>query len=99
MVAANWRGCDVGARANANPGMHFFHAYLASAYALKGESERAAVALAEARKLATEGTYSSIPRLRLWRSLSQDRGARPEIRALFEDTFFAGLRKVGVPEE
>jgi adenylate cyclase len=84
---------------NANPGMHFFHAHLASAYALKGETERSAAALAEARKLAIEGTYSSIARLGLWGSLSQSRGARPEIRALFQATYYAGLRKAGMPEE
>jgi adenylate cyclase len=84
---------------NANPRIPFFHANLASAYALKGETERAAAALAEARQLDAQGHYSTISRLRLWRSLSQDRGARPEIRALFEATYFAGLRKAGIPEE
>jgi adenylate cyclase len=83
----------------ANPGMPFFHAYLASAHALKGETERAAAELAEARRFATEGTYSTIARLRLRLSLSQNRGARPEIHALFEATHFAGLRMAGMPEE
>jgi adenylate cyclase len=84
---------------NANPRIPFFHSHLASACALKGETERAAAALAEARKLATEGTYSSIARVRLRASESQRRGARPEIRALYEATHFAGLRKAGMPEE
>jgi tetratricopeptide (TPR) repeat protein len=83
----------------ANPAIPFFHSYLASAYALKGEIERAAAALAEARRLASEGDYSSIARLKLRDSLSQNRGTRAEIRALFEATHFAGLRKAGMPEE
>jgi tetratricopeptide (TPR) repeat protein len=88
-----------GRACRANPGITFFHAFLASAYALKGEIERAAAALAEARRLDTEGHYSSIARVRLRASQSQGRGARPEIRALFEATHYAGLRKAGMPEE
>jgi adenylate cyclase len=84
---------------NANPRIPFFHANLASAYALKGEAERAAAALAEAQRLDTEGHYSTIARVRLRASESQRRGARPEIRALYEATYFAGLRKAGMPEE
>jgi adenylate cyclase len=84
---------------SANPAIPFFHAYLASAYALKGETARAAAELAETRRLAPEGNYSTIARLRFRRSLGQHQGARPEIRALFEATFYAGLRKAGMPEE
>jgi tetratricopeptide (TPR) repeat protein len=84
---------------NANPRIPFFHANLASAYALEGEAERAAAALAEAQRLDTEGHYSTIARVRLRASESQRRGARPEIRALYEATYFAGLRKAGMPEE
>jgi tetratricopeptide (TPR) repeat protein len=73
-----------------------FHLHLASAYALKGDTERAGVGLAEAQKLQGEDSYSSIVRVRLD---SQFRGAGPEIRALFEATYLAGLRKAGVPEE
>jgi adenylate cyclase len=83
---------------SANPEIPFFHASLASAYALKGETERAAAALAEARGLDTEGYYSTIARVRLWGSLTQTRGMRPEIRALFEATYYVGLRKAGMPE-
>ena len=36
---------------SANPKLPLVHAYLASAYALKGETERAAAELAEARRL------------------------------------------------
>ena len=40
------------------------HACLASAYALKGETERAAAELAEARRLSGDDRYSSIARLK-----------------------------------
>jgi TolB-like protein/class 3 adenylate cyclase len=69
--------------------------FLASAYALKGDNERAATELAEARKLSGEGS--------LWQSIALARaGTRyetPAIRALAEATFFEGLRRAGVPEE
>jgi adenylate cyclase len=69
------------------------HARRASAYALKGETERAA-ALAEARRLSGDDRYSSIARLK-----AVEYFAAPKVRALFEATYFAGLRKAGVPEE
>jgi adenylate cyclase len=72
------------------------HARLASAYALKGESERAAAELTEARRLAADGRYSSIARLR---AVGNFGAAAPKIRALFEATYLAGLRKAGMPEE
>jgi adenylate cyclase len=76
-----------------NPGSPWPHAWLASAYALKGDLDRAAAELAEARRLLGGRAYSSIAsmRARYW--------GVPSIRALHEDTFFAGLRKAGVPEE
>jgi hypothetical protein len=43
------------------------HAYLASAYALKGETERAAAELAEARRLVGEDRFSSIAHVRAFR--------------------------------
>jgi hypothetical protein len=67
---------------------------LASAYALKGETEHASAELTEARRLGGEGSYSSIARLR-----GGGLGAAPKIRGLVETTYFAGLRKAGVPEE
>ena len=82
-----------------DPEIPFFHAYLASAYALHGDAEQANDELAEARRLDGEGNYSSIAREMLRQSLSQNRGTRPEIRALIEATYFAGLRKAGMPEE
>jgi tetratricopeptide (TPR) repeat protein len=82
-----------------NPEIPFFHAYLASAYALHGDAEQAAAQLTEAQRLDGVGNYSSIARQRRRQAVTQNRGARPEIRALFETTYFAGLRKAGMPEE
>jgi tetratricopeptide (TPR) repeat protein len=79
---------------SANPERAPSHAYLASAYALKGETERAAAELAEARRLNSDNRYASIAHL----TAAQYWGV-PKIRALFEDTYFAGLRKAGMPEE
>ena len=78
---------------NADPGFDRRHARLASAYALKGENERAAAELAEARRLAGDDRFSSIARL------SRGNFGVPKVRALFEATYFAGLRKAGMPEE
>ena len=78
----------------ANPALAGPHAWLASAYALNGDGERAAAELAEARKLSGDRRYSRIARLQA----VGDFGA-PKVRALHETTFFAGLRKAGMPEE
>jgi predicted Zn-dependent protease len=77
------------------PGIPVFHSTLASAYALNGETERAAAELAEARRLASDDRYSSIAR---WRAVGLA-SAWPKIRALSDATFLAGLRKAGMPEE
>ena len=77
----------------ANPGQSYVRAWLASAYALEGESERAATELAEARRLSSDDRYSSIARLKALGS------STPKARALFETTYFAGLRKAGMPGE
>jgi uncharacterized protein YciW len=79
---------------NANPALPYVRSRLASAYALNGEIKRAAVELAEARNLSVDDRHSSIARLRA----AQYFGV-PKIHALFEATYFAGLRKVGMPEE
>jgi adenylate cyclase len=78
----------------AMPALPQFHSLLAAAYGLKDETERAAAELAEARRLEGEGSYSSIAKMRAAGSWDA-----PKIRALREATFFAGLRKAGVPEE
>jgi TolB-like protein/tetratricopeptide (TPR) repeat protein len=86
--------------AGAIPGYGVPHAYLASAYALKGETERASAELAEARRLAADGRYSSIARLKAAGTVGgPGYWGVPKVRALFEATYFAGLRKAGVPEE
>jgi adenylate cyclase len=72
---------------NANPKLGIVHACLASAYAHKGETERAAAELAEARRLSGDGRFWSIPR-HAYRNVGM-----PTIRALPEPTYFAGLRK------
>jgi tetratricopeptide (TPR) repeat protein len=76
---------------NLSPRLAFPHAHLAAAYALKGETVRAATELAEARRLVRDDRFSSIARLRYL--------AAPNVLALWEATYFAGLRKAGMPEE
>jgi TolB-like protein/class 3 adenylate cyclase/Flp pilus assembly protein TadD len=75
-------------------GLPHLHARLASAYALKGETERATAELAEARRLSYDERYSSIDRLK-----ASMYPAVPKIQALSETTYVAGLRKAGMPEE
>jgi tetratricopeptide (TPR) repeat protein len=77
-----------------NPGSPFAHAWLASAYALNGELDRAAAELAEARRLSGDDRYSSVSRLKAVGYFGV-----PKVRALFEATYLAGLRKAGMPEE
>jgi tetratricopeptide (TPR) repeat protein len=79
---------------NENPGAAGPHGWLASAYALEGETERAATELAEARRLSGDRRYSSIARFKETTSFGV-----PKNNALAETSFFAGLREAGVPEE
>ncbi len=69
---------------------------LASAYALRGEIERAAAELSEARRLNGGDLFSSIAHLK---ALPSGWWGAPNIRALLEATYLAGLRKAGMPEE
>jgi TolB-like protein/Flp pilus assembly protein TadD len=78
------------------PAHAFVRSRLASAYALRGETERAASELAEARRLAGKDLFASIARLKAHPGAWL--GA-PKTRALVEATYFSGLRKAGVPEE
>jgi adenylate cyclase len=78
---------------SAVPGVASFHSRLAAAYALRGETGRATAELAEARRL-NGNAYSSLARLEAGGSWGV-----PKVRALFEATYFAGLRKAGMPEE
>ena len=79
---------------SATPAHPQFRTFLASAYALKGDTERAAAELTEARRLVGDDRYSTISRLRAVESLGVSKG-----RASVETTYFVGLRKAGVPEE
>jgi TolB-like protein len=67
------------------------HAGLAAAYALQGETGRAARELAEARRKSVGPDH--LARVQAFFT------APPEIRALHEATFLAGLRKAGMPEQ
>ena len=81
------------------PGIPFVRAYLAAAYALRGNPEGAAAELIAAQRLDLQDNYSSIARLKFRNyQLTQNRGARPEIRELLETTYYTGLRKAGMPE-
>jgi tetratricopeptide (TPR) repeat protein len=75
----------------ASPGIR---AELAAAYALNAETERAVAELAEARRMSGDNRFSSLARLR-----AVGNWGVPKIRALFEATYFAGLRLAGMPEE
>jgi adenylate cyclase len=77
-----------------SPGSPWPHIWLASAYALKRETHRAAAELGEARKLLGEGSFPSIVQMK-----AHGYWGVPKIDALFEATYFVGLRKAGVPEE
>jgi len=78
---------------NAAPLHPVARSLLAVAYGLKGDTERAAAELAEARRLGGEGSYLSIARMRAGAYGSA------KLRALSEATVFAGWRKAGMPEE
>jgi len=79
---------------SANPEHPLPHAYLASAFGLKGESGSAAAELARVRELGGDDRYRSIAHLRA----AGPFGA-PNVRALFEATYFVGLRYAGMREE
>jgi TolB-like protein/Flp pilus assembly protein TadD len=80
----------------ANPAHPGIRIDLAAAYALKDKLQLAAAELAEARRLSGGDRFSSIAHLKTfpggWAGV-------PKIRILFETTYFAGLRKAGMPEE
>jgi hypothetical protein len=82
---------------SAGPTYAFFPRWLASAYALKGDLEHAAVNLSEARWLSGHGFPASIAQLKVREEDTYF--VVPTIRALYETIFLAGLRKAGVPEE
>jgi tetratricopeptide (TPR) repeat protein len=76
-----------------NPRLPYIYARLAAAHALKGEKDRAAAELAAARGRSGDDRYSNITRM------SAGYLGVPTIRALYDDVYFAGLRKAGMTEE
>ena len=71
---------------------------LAAAYGLIGEIERGTIELAEARRLSGDpDTFSSVSRLKASALLYSSMA--PKVRALYEATVVAGLRKAGMPED
>jgi adenylate cyclase len=81
---------------NAAPAHPNIRALLASAYALAGDTERAAAEIAEACRLSADDRYSSLACLR---AVEDFRALAPKVRTLLEATYIAGLRKAGIPEE
>ncbi len=77
---------------NENARLPFVHAYLAAAYALKGDTERARKELAEAQQLSPG--YANLAQVE--KSSLYD---NPKIRAFAEATYFPGLRRAGLPEK
>jgi adenylate cyclase len=70
------------------------HWFLAAAYGLKGERERARAELAEAIKLTGSDRYSTIARSRANGDLYT-----PALRDRWETVYFPGIRAAGLPEE
>jgi TolB-like protein len=79
---------------NATPAAAIFRSFLASSCALKGDIQRAAAELAEARRLVADDRYASIRRVRAVTSWGT-----PAICGLAEATYLAGLRMAGMPDE
>jgi len=76
------------------PSFPLAYSFLAAAYALNGEVERGAAELAEHYRLSGKVWVSTIADMKVtgyW--------GPPKIRELFWTVYFAGLRKLGVPEE
>jgi adenylate cyclase len=73
------------------------HLFLASAYALQGETELATSELAQVRRLFKPGRFNvAWVKAHMYRP---EPGPPPAIRALDDWTYLAGLRKAGMPEE
>jgi adenylate cyclase len=75
-----------------NARLPFVHAFLAAAYALKGDTDHARKELAEAQKLSPG--YANLAQVEK-SSLYEN----PKIRAFAEATYFPGLRRAGLPEK
>jgi adenylate cyclase len=76
------------------PTFPLIYSFLGSAYALNGAPERGSALLAETYRLSGKVWVSTIADMKVtgyW--------GPPKVRHLFETIYFAGLRKLGVPEE
>jgi TolB-like protein/DNA-binding winged helix-turn-helix (wHTH) protein/Tfp pilus assembly protein PilF len=78
----------------AAPELPWVHLRLASAYGLKGETERAAAEIAEAQRTDGHARDLTIAHLK-----APGFSSGTKISALFDTTYFAGLRKGGMPEQ
>jgi adenylate cyclase len=79
---------------SAIPTFPLAYSFLGAAYALNGETERGVKELAETYRLSGKVWVSTIADMKVtgyW--------GPPKIRELYESVYFAGLRKLGVPEE
>ena len=79
---------------SAIPTFPLAYSFLGAAYALNGETERGVKELAETYRLSGKVWVSTIADMKVtgyW--------GTPKIRELYESVYFAGLRKLGVPEE
>jgi adenylate cyclase len=79
---------------NHSPAHSIIRAQLASAYALNGETERSSGLSLRASASSPAPRFSSLTRLR-----SLGIYEKSKIRDLAEATYYAGLRKAGIPEE
>jgi hypothetical protein len=74
-------------------------AYLASAHAVISQIELATAELAEARRLSADDRFSSITRLKAAGLTGSGSWGVPQVRELYETTYFVGLRLAGMPEQ
>jgi TolB-like protein/predicted Zn-dependent protease len=77
---------------SANPAIAAIHAELAAAYANKGDTERAAAELTEARRLDHDGQFLSIARVRAHLG---DCALSPQFCAMVDTYYYGGLGKAG----
>jgi hypothetical protein len=82
---------SLGRARSENARLPFVHAYLAAAYATKGDLKRAGTELAAAQRLGTG--YASLAAVK--KSIWYD---NPKIRALAEANYFPALRRAGLTE-
>jgi hypothetical protein len=83
---------------SAAPGQPFTYGYLAAAYALRATPNAPPSHLPGQGASSATGALS-IARLTAVGYAGNRSWGVPKVQALFEATYFAGLRKAGVPEE